>query len=100
MPLSRLFGTSSAALALLAALLLLAGAARAEAPPLRVAVISDLNGGYGSTEYESTVDGAVRRIPDLRPDLVISTGDMVAGQRRPHLTRAEVEAMWGRFTGM
>jgi 3',5'-cyclic AMP phosphodiesterase CpdA len=96
-PVSGLHQGLSAALALLAALLLLAGAARAAAPPLRVAVISDLNGDYGSTEYESTVDGAVRRILTLRPDLVISTGDMVAGQRRPHLTRAEVEAMWRAF---
>jgi hypothetical protein len=81
----------------LAALLLLAGAGRAVAGPLRVAVISDLNGGYGSTSYESTVDGAVQRILELKPDLVISTGDMVAGQRRPHLSRSQVEAMWRSF---
>jgi len=60
-------------------LLLLASAGRAAADPLRVAVISDMNGSYGSTEYESTVDGAVRRIVALKPNLVISTGDMVAG---------------------
>jgi hypothetical protein len=65
--------------------------------PLRVAVISDLNGDYGSTRYEATVDGAVSRIIALQPDLVISTGDMVAGQRRPHLTRSEVEHMWQAF---
>jgi Icc-related predicted phosphoesterase len=65
--------------------------------PLRVAVISDLNGDYGSTRYEATVDAAVSRIIALQPDLVISTGDMVAGQRRPHLTRSEVEHMWQAF---
>jgi len=65
--------------------------------PLRVAVISDLNGDYGSTRYEATVDSAVSRIVTLQPDLVISTGDMVAGQRRPHLTRSEVEHMWQAF---
>jgi hypothetical protein len=81
----------------LAAWLLLAGAWPALAEPLRVAVISDLNGSYGSTEYESTVAGAVRRIVELKPDLVISTGDMVAGQRKPHLTRPQVEAMWRAF---
>jgi len=75
----------------------LVSAGRAVAQPLRVAVISDLNGGYGSTEYESTVDGAVQRIVELKPDLVISTGDMVAGQRRPHLARPQVEAMWRSF---
>jgi Icc-related predicted phosphoesterase len=83
--------------ALWLALLLLAGTGRAVAQPLRVAVISDLNGGYGSTEYESTVDGAVRRIVEMKPDLVISTGDMVAGQRKPHLTQPQVEAMWRAF---
>ena len=64
---------------------------------LRVAVISDLNGAYGSTEYEAAVDRAVGRIVTLKPDLVISTGDMVAGQRRPHLSRTEVEGMWQAF---
>jgi predicted phosphodiesterase len=78
-------------------LLLIATVGRAAAEPLRVAVISDLNGSYGSTTYESTVDGAVRRIVELKPDLVISTGDMVAGQRKPHLTRPQVETMWRAF---
>jgi Icc-related predicted phosphoesterase len=80
----------------LLAVLLLAGAGRA-ADTLRVAVISDLNGSYGSTEYESTVGAALQRIVELKPDLVISTGDMVAGQRKPHLTRDQVEAMWHAF---
>jgi len=80
---------------LLAAMLLLAlpGAAQ----DIRVAVISDLNGSYGSTEYDRAVGAAVARIIALRPDLVISTGDMVAGQRRPHLSRSEIEAMWAAF---
>jgi predicted phosphodiesterase len=65
--------------------------------PLRVAVISDLNGSYGSTDYEASVKRAVARILELKPDLVISTGDMVAGQRRPHLERPEVERMWKAF---
>ncbi len=77
-------------------LLLLPLAAGAD-PTLRVAVISDLNGSYGSTRYDADVDRAVERIIQLRPELVISTGDMVAGQRRPHLTRAELEDMWTVF---
>ena len=64
---------------------------------LRIAVISDLNGSYGSTRYDSAVDDAVKRILELKPDLVISTGDMVAGQRRPHLSRVEIERMWSAF---
>jgi hypothetical protein len=55
--------------------------ATAFAGPLRVAVISDLNGSYGSADYDAEVHGAVARIVALKPDLVISTGDMVAGQR-------------------
>lgn len=67
------------------------------ADTLRIAVISDLNGSYGSTRYDSAVDDAVKRILELKPDLAISTGDMVAGQRKPHLSRAEVERMWSAF---
>ena len=79
-------------------LLALLAAAPAAARPLRVAVISDLNGSYGSTDYDPSVAAAVARIVALRPDLVISTGDMVAGQRRdPHLSAAEIDAMWAGF---
>jgi len=80
---------------ILALLLLPVIAAAAE--PLRVVVISDMNGSYGSTHYESSVDAAMARILELKPDLVISTGDMVAGQRRPHLSRREIEPMWQAF---
>ncbi len=65
--------------------------------PLRVAVISDVNGSYGSTDYRPTVSAAVARIIALKPDLVIATGDMVAGQRKPHLSEAELRAMWQAF---
>lgn len=81
---------------LLAAFLGFLSTARAE--PLRIAVISDLNGSYGSTEYDDAVSSAVERIIALRPDLVISTGDMVAGQRgNPKLTAAELGEMWTAF---
>mgnify|MGYP001821983085 CR=1 FL=1 len=83
--------------AVVSGLLLLLGPALAGTAPLRVAVISDLNGSYGSTDYEASVSAAVARIIELRPDLVISTGDMVAGQRRPHLRRPQVERMWQAF---
>jgi 3',5'-cyclic AMP phosphodiesterase CpdA len=65
---------------------------------LVVAVISDLNGSYGSTHYEAAVHSAVRRLIELKPDLVISTGDMVAGQRlHPPLATPAVAAMWASF---
>lgn len=67
------------------------------AEPLRVIVISDLNGSYGSTKYAPRIDRAIDRVIELQPDLVISTGDMVAGQRRPHLSRKQVRAMWASF---
>jgi hypothetical protein len=65
---------------------------------LRVVVVSDLNGSYGSTRYEPTVPAAVQRIVQLKPDLVVSTGDMVAGQRlHPLLAPEAVSAMWSAF---
>ena len=67
------------------------------AAALQVAVISDLNGSYGSTDYETHVADAVSAIVELAPDLVLVTGDMVAGQRQPLLTQDEVRAMWAAF---
>ena len=67
---------------------------------LRIAVISDLNGSYGATSYRQEVDDAIGRILELKPDLVISTGDMIAGQRpTPLLKSSELEAMWQAFHG-
>jgi hypothetical protein len=86
-----------AAKAILGAVLLIAFCGAAFAQTLRVAVISDLNGSYGSTDYNPRVATAVQRIIALAPDLVLSTGDMVAGQRRPVLTEPEVRAMWDAF---
>jgi hypothetical protein len=62
--------------------------------PLEIAVISDLNQSYGSTHYGREVHAAVSALTDrLRPELVLITGDMVAGQR------ADVDppAMWQGF---
>ncbi|WP_439135617.1 metallophosphoesterase family protein, partial [Pseudomaricurvus sp.] len=65
--------------------------------PLRIAVISDMNSSYGSTQYSATVDRAIENLIQLKPDLVISTGDMVAGQKVPHLSDKQVHAMWRGF---
>jgi len=95
---------SAPAVWLLAALMLASWAATARGQPAegrgatRVVVISDLNESYGSVRYSPYVSTAVERVVALRPDLVISTGDMVAGQRlAPPLERAGVEAMWHAF---
>lgn len=66
--------------------------------PTRVVVVSDLNESYGSTRYSPAVDEAVRQTIALAPDVVVSTGDMVAGQRlHPPLGKDEVQAMWQAF---
>lgn len=68
--------------------------------PLRVAVISDLNGSYGSSRYAPAVHEAVAALVDRHPDLVISTGDMVGGQQlQPLLEQRELAAMWSAFHG-
>ena len=61
--------------------------------PVRVAVISDLNGSYGSTTYSSDVDAAVEALVSDPPDVVLVTGDMVAGQQRG----LDYAAMWSGF---
>jgi hypothetical protein len=59
----------------------------------RVVVISDFNGSYGSVTYGSQVATAIKKVIALNPDLVISTGDMVAGQK----AGLNYEAMWSAF---
>lgn len=63
---------------------------------VRLLVISDLNSAYGSTEYEAEVHLALDLIPFWQPDLVLSSGDMIAGQK-PSLTPAQIRAMWQAF---
>jgi 3',5'-cyclic AMP phosphodiesterase CpdA len=67
-----------------------------EKPPrtYTVAIVSDLNSSYGSTEYVDAVHSAVGFIRnDIEPDLVLSTGDMVAGQK----DGLDYRAMWDGF---
>jgi hypothetical protein len=94
---------SSGALALVLLWLSWAGGAggaglAAGAEPLRVAVIGDINGSYGTVGYSSHVHAAVHRIVELEPDLVIGVGDLIAGQRpMPRLDRVRIEEMWSAF---
>ena len=62
-----------------------------------IAFISDLNGSYGSTAYSPRVDTAVEKITSLKPDLVMITGDMVAGQQQPRLDADWLDQMWAGF---
>ncbi len=63
---------------------------------VRLAVISDLNSSYGSTDYEAEVVDAIARIPEWQPDIVLCGGDMVAGQDA-YLTEEKLKAMWAGF---
>lgn len=63
---------------------------------IRLAIISDLNSNYGSTDYLPEVITGMKLLPDWQPDLVICGGDMVAGQSLD-LSASEIEAMWAAF---
>ncbi|MGF1490500.1 MAG: metallophosphoesterase family protein [Prochloraceae cyanobacterium] len=63
---------------------------------LRILVLSDLNGRYGSTSYQPTVTKAIEVIPKLKPDLILCAGDAIAGQKLS-LTQSQIEAMWASF---
>lgn len=65
----------------------------AEEPRQRIAVISDLNGSYGSTRYSPDVQKAVERLIELKPGTVLATGDLVAGQK----AGLDYRAMWKSF---
>jgi hypothetical protein len=63
----------------------------------RVVVFSDFNGPYGSTTYPPAVARVVRSIVEVwRPALVLSAGDMVAGQRAD-LPDSRFPEMWQAF---
>ena len=70
--------------------------APSERGDLRLALISDLNGPYGSTRYSPTVTAGIDLLSELKPDLVLCAGDMVAGQKIS-LTDSQLEAMWSSF---
>lgn len=65
----------------------------AETLTKRIAIISDFNNSYGSTQYGADVKKAIGRLGDIRPDLILSTGDMVAGQK----AGLDYQAMWNAF---
>lgn len=63
---------------------------------VRIVVISDLNSQYGSITYEPEVDKAIALIPNWQPNLVLCSGDMIAGQKSS-LTESQIKAMWAAF---
>ncbi|MEB3357475.1 MAG: metallophosphoesterase [Synechococcales bacterium] len=63
---------------------------------VRLMVISDLNGPYGSVTYDPEVEKAMGLIPFWQPDMVVCSGDMVAGQDLT-LTEQVMRDMWAGF---
>ena len=68
-----------------------------ELPPepdtLKIAVISDINGSYGTVGYSPTVKAAIQDIISKDYDFVLSPGDLVAGQR----AGLDYDRMWKSF---
>lgn len=63
---------------------------------VRLVVISDLNGVYGSTDYDPEVGKAIALLPFWQPDMVVCGGDVVAGQNTT-LSEEQLKAMWAAF---
>lgn len=72
------------------------GIVNPERGDVRLVVISDLNSVYGATDYDPEVDKGIALLPFWKPDMVVCSGDMVAGQR-PTLSEAQIKAMWAAF---
>lgn len=62
----------------------------------KIAVISDLNSGYGSTTYNSDVSITLKELDSIKPDMILCAGDMVAGQKAS-LTEQNLSDMWQSF---
>ena len=64
---------------------------------LRVVLLSDFNGSYGSADYSPAVARAVKTTTEVwQPDLFLSAGDVVAGQKTD-LPDARFAEMWEAF---
>ena len=48
---------------------------------LKIAVISDLNSSYGSTEYHTDVYATLKELDSIKPDIILCGGDKIAGQK-------------------
>ncbi len=85
-------------------LLLLCAAASAqtvweEAPTpgsLRILLLGDFNGPYGSVTYPGLLHRVLEQAPAWKPDLVLMPGDLIAGQDR-RLPDERFSEMWAGF---
>ncbi|MDK2012187.1 MULTISPECIES: metallophosphoesterase family protein [unclassified Deinococcus] len=84
-------------LVLLLPLLLSAAPLPPSAQPVRLAILGDFNGPYGSTTYPAPLARSVARIVnEWQPDAVLSPGDLI-GAQQASLGDAQVRAMWAAF---
>lgn len=66
--------------------------------PLKVVVVSDLNSSLGSTTYGSQVHRGLGHALSRSPDLIIGTGDYVAGEDISHkYPLSRFDEMWAAF---
>lgn len=66
------------------------------AKTIKIAVISDLNSGYGSTVYHPDVAATLKALDSIKPDIILCGGDMVAGQKAS-LSKTQLQSMWSSF---
>ena len=64
--------------------------------PLKICVISDLNASYGSITYPAEVSKVIQLLKTIDPDLILCSGDMVAGQKAS-LTEQNIRDMCASF---
>ncbi len=63
---------------------------------LRVVILGDFNGSYGTVGYSGQVRDLLARIPGWEPGLVLLPGDLIAGQDRS-LPETRFGEMWAGF---
>ena len=63
---------------------------------LKICVISDLNSSYGSINYSDEVKSVIGQLNQIKPDIILCGGDMVAGQKFS-LSEDNINAMWDSF---
>ncbi len=69
---------------------------KANKSAFKVLLISDLNDSYGTIGYSAEVKDVVSRIQEIKPDLILCAGDMVAGQKAS-LSLEHLRQMWQSF---
>lgn len=72
------------------------GMAQPARDDLRVLILSDFNGAYGSVDYAPSVDNVIALAQAWQVDAFVSAGDVIAGQSS-HLPAERFVQMWQAF---